>query len=80
VTTAVGDGPIQANSVQMLFRQTSIIGSAHNDPADLVEILELVAKGKVKPRLEIYPFADINSVLTRLAEGKVRHRAVLTIH
>jgi D-arabinose 1-dehydrogenase-like Zn-dependent alcohol dehydrogenase len=79
VTTAVGDAPIQANSVQMLFRQTSIIGSAHNDPADLVEILELAAKGKVKPHLEIYPFAEINRVLTRLAEGKVRHRAVVTI-
>jgi D-arabinose 1-dehydrogenase-like Zn-dependent alcohol dehydrogenase len=80
VTTAVGDGPIQGNSVQMLFRQTSIIGSAHNDPADLVEILELVAAGKVKPQLEIYSLAEINSVLARLAEGKVRHRAVLTVN
>ena len=62
----------------MLFKQTSIIGSAHNDPADLVDILGLAAMGEVKPQLEIYPLDEINRVLARLAEGKVRHRAVLT--
>jgi hypothetical protein len=35
VTTAVSAEPIQGDPVQMLFKQTSIIGSAHNDPADL---------------------------------------------
>lgn len=78
VTTAVSAEPIQGDPVQMLFKQTSIIGSAHNHPADLVDILGLVAASKVKPQLEIYGFDEINSVLTRLAEGKVRHRAVLT--
>lgn len=78
VTTAVSAEPIQADPVQMLFKQTSIIGSAHNDPADLVDILALVAAGKVKPQLEIYPLNEINRVLARLAEGKVRHRAVVT--
>ena len=78
VTTAVSAEPIQADPVQMLFKQTSIIGSAHNDPADLIDILGLVAMGKVKPQLEIYPLDEINRVLARLAEGKVRHRAVVT--
>jgi D-arabinose 1-dehydrogenase-like Zn-dependent alcohol dehydrogenase len=78
VTTAVSADPIQGDPVQMLFKQTSIIGSAHNDPADLFDILRLVADGKVKPRLEVYPMVEINRVLVRLAEGKVRHRAVVT--
>lgn len=78
VTTAVSAEPIQGDPVQMLFKQTSIIGSAHNDPADLVDILGLAAVGKIKPQLEIYPLDEINRVLARLAEGKVRHRAVLT--
>jgi D-arabinose 1-dehydrogenase-like Zn-dependent alcohol dehydrogenase len=78
VTTAVSNDPIQGDPVQMLFKQTSIIGSAHNDPADLVDILALVATAKVKPQLEIYPLDKINGVLGRLVEGKVRHRAVLT--
>ncbi len=78
VTTAVSADPIQGDPVQMLFKQTSIIGSAHNNPADLFDIVRLVADGKVKPRLEVYPMEEINRVLVRLAEGKVRHRAVVT--
>jgi 2-desacetyl-2-hydroxyethyl bacteriochlorophyllide A dehydrogenase len=78
VTTAVSADPIQVDPVQMLFKQTSIIGSAHNDPADLVDIVRLVAEGKVKPRLEMYLIDEINRVLVRLAEGKVRYRAVVT--
>jgi D-arabinose 1-dehydrogenase-like Zn-dependent alcohol dehydrogenase len=61
----------------MLFKQTAILGSAQNDVADLIDILNLVAAGKVKPRLETYRMDEINNVFVRLAEGKVRHRAVL---
>ena len=78
VTTAVSAEPIKGDPVQMLFKQTSIIGSAHNDPADLLDILKFVADGKVRPQIETYPMEDINRVLVRLAEGKVRYRAVVT--
>jgi D-arabinose 1-dehydrogenase-like Zn-dependent alcohol dehydrogenase len=61
----------------MLFKQTSILGSAQNDPADLVDILNLAAKGRVKPVVETYRIDDLNSVMARLMEGKVRHRAVI---
>jgi D-arabinose 1-dehydrogenase-like Zn-dependent alcohol dehydrogenase len=77
VTTAVSAEPIQADPVSMLFKQTSIIGSAHNDPGDIVDILNLVSAGKVRLWLETYPIQDLNRVLTRLEEGKVRHRAVV---
>ncbi len=49
VTTAVSAEPIQVDPVQMLFKQTSIIGSAHNDPADLIDVLRLASAGKVSP-------------------------------
>jgi D-arabinose 1-dehydrogenase-like Zn-dependent alcohol dehydrogenase len=61
----------------MVFKQTSILGSAQNDVGDLVDMLNLVASGKVKPKLEMYRMDEINRVFVRLAEGKVRHRAVL---
>jgi D-arabinose 1-dehydrogenase-like Zn-dependent alcohol dehydrogenase len=77
VTTAVSAEPIQADPVQMLFKQTSILGSAQNDPADLVDILKLVAKGRVKPVVETYRMDEVNGVIARLMEGKVRHRAVI---
>jgi D-arabinose 1-dehydrogenase-like Zn-dependent alcohol dehydrogenase len=34
VTTAPSAEPIQADPVQMLFKQTAILGSAHNDTGD----------------------------------------------
>ena len=77
VTTAVSAEPIEADPIQMLFKQTSILGSAQNDPADLVDILKLVAKGRVKPVVETYRMDEVNAVIARLMEGKVRHRAVI---
>ena len=77
VTTAVSGEPIQADPVQMLFKQTSILGSAQNDHADLVDILQLAAAGKVKPVVETYRLDEVNGVIARLVEGKVRHRAVI---
>jgi 2-desacetyl-2-hydroxyethyl bacteriochlorophyllide A dehydrogenase len=78
VTTAVSAEPIQGDPVQMLFKQTSILGSAQNDPVDLVDILQLVAAGKVKPVLEMYRMDEVNRVIQRLMDGKVRHRAVIS--
>jgi alcohol dehydrogenase len=79
VTTAVSAETIQANPVSMLFKQISIIGSAHNHRADLVDMLAYVANRQVKPMVELYPLTEINDVIQRLIAGKVRHRAVLTI-
>ena len=77
ITTAVSAEPIEVDPIPMLFKQTSVIGSAHNDPADLVDILKLAAEGKVKPVLETYRFNELNDVMVRLADGKVRFRAVV---
>jgi alcohol dehydrogenase/propanol-preferring alcohol dehydrogenase len=50
-----------------------------NHRRDLVEALELTAAGKVRPQIETYPLEKANEVRDRLAAGKVRYRAVLTI-
>lgn len=71
------DTPIQADSVDFLMGQRRLIGSQQNRRTDLVEALELVAAGKVKPALEVYPLDQVNDVRDRLEAGKVRYRAVL---
>ena len=38
----------------------------------------LVASGKVKPMIEVYPLVQVNEVRARLEAGQVRYRAVLT--
>ncbi|MCA9435870.1 MAG: alcohol dehydrogenase catalytic domain-containing protein [Candidatus Omnitrophica bacterium] len=79
VTMAIADERIDVDPLQMLDNQWSLIGSQQCGRNDLVEILDLTARGKVKPRVEVYRLDEINDVMTRLAEGKVRHRAVLDL-
>jgi propanol-preferring alcohol dehydrogenase len=57
--------------------QRQLRGSSQDERSDLIEALELVAAGKVKPLIETYPIAKVNEVRERLAQGKVRYRAVL---
>ncbi len=71
------DGPITVDPMAMLMGQRQLRGSSQDERSDLFEALALVAAGKVKPVLETYPITKINEVRERLAQGKVRYRAVL---
>ncbi len=79
VNMGVCPEPIQINSMNLLTTQTKLIGSTQNDRKDLVEALNLVAQGKVKPVIESHPFDKINEVRERLSAGKVRYRAVFSL-
>jgi D-arabinose 1-dehydrogenase-like Zn-dependent alcohol dehydrogenase len=71
-------GPLQINDMTtLLFKQCSVKGSTHNNRSDLVEVLQLMAAGKVKPRIETYPIAEINEVRKRVEASQVRYRAIL---
>lgn len=80
VTMGVTDGPLVIGDLtKLLFHQCSIKGSTHNNRADLVEALDLVARGKVTPIIETYPLSQINAALERVESGKVRFRAVVQV-
>lgn len=73
-------GPLQIEDMTtLLFKQCSIKGSTHDNRGDLVEVLELMAAGKVTPRIETYPLEEINSVRERVEAGKVRYRAIVEV-
>jgi len=55
-----------------------IIGSQQNGTEFLYEALDYAAKGKVKVIVETYRLDEINKAYERVAEGKVRFRAVIT--
>jgi D-arabinose 1-dehydrogenase-like Zn-dependent alcohol dehydrogenase len=78
VNMGVPDGPLSIDPMVLMFGQRQLRGSTQDERSDLFEALRLVAKGKVKPQLEIYPLERVNEVLDRLASGRVRYRAVLT--
>jgi alcohol dehydrogenase len=61
----------------ILWVRGRIIGSSQNDPDHLYEALQLVAAGKVKVVTETYRLDEIPKAYDRVAEGKVRYRAVV---
>jgi len=79
VTIAAGSEPIAVDPLRALSRQIVVKGSMQNERRDLVEVLELAAAGKVKPKLETYRLDQINELMVRQREGKVRYRGVLQI-
>jgi D-arabinose 1-dehydrogenase-like Zn-dependent alcohol dehydrogenase len=77
VNMGVADGPIAIDAMTLMMGQRQLRGSTQDERADLHDALALVAKGKVTPKVELYPLARANEVRERLAAGKVRYRAVL---
>jgi alcohol/geraniol dehydrogenase (NADP+) len=61
----------------LLEGQKSIGGSAIGSNAEIREMFHFAAKHAIIPMTEIYPMRDVNSVLTRLRQNRVRYRAVL---
>lgn len=73
----VADGPLTVNALPLLARQRELRGSTLDERSDLAEALAFLAQGKIKPKIETYPLAQVNAVRDRLDAGKVRYRAVL---
>jgi alcohol dehydrogenase len=69
--------PLPVSPADLIMRRIRIIGSQQNGREYLYEALDYTAKGKVKVIAETYPLADVNRAYDRVAEGKVRFRAVI---
>jgi alcohol dehydrogenase len=62
---------------EFLANRHQIIGSSQNGREFLYEALDYVAKGKVKVMAETFPLDDIADAYEKVANGKVRFRAVI---
>ncbi|HYL16919.1 MAG TPA: alcohol dehydrogenase catalytic domain-containing protein [Terriglobales bacterium] len=65
-------------TADMMFKRVSLIGSSQNAREHLYEALDYAAKGKVKVVEETYPLDEIAKAYDRVANGRVRFRAVIT--
>jgi D-arabinose 1-dehydrogenase-like Zn-dependent alcohol dehydrogenase len=61
----------------LIGKRIRIIGSQQNGSEYLYEALDYVAKGKVKPIIEIFPLSAIAQAYDKVANGTVRFRAVI---
>jgi D-arabinose 1-dehydrogenase-like Zn-dependent alcohol dehydrogenase len=77
----MGVGPEPLNyTPELMFKRVRMIGSSQNAPEYLYEALDIAAKGKVKVVAETFKLDDIGQAYDRVAEGKVRFRAVITMN
>jgi alcohol dehydrogenase len=71
--------PLSISLIDLIMKRIHVIGSQQNGPEYLYEALDFVAQGKVKTIVETYPLAEAAKAYERVAEGKARFRAVLTM-
>jgi alcohol dehydrogenase len=69
--------PLPVSPADLIMRRIKIVSSQQNGREYLYEALDYAAKGKVKVMAETYPLAEVNKAYDRVAEGKVRFRAVI---
>ena len=71
--------PLSVSLMDLITKRIRIIGSQQNGPEYLYEALDFVAQGKVKTIVETYPLSEAAKAYERVAEGRARFRAVLTM-
>ncbi|MGB6132721.1 MAG: alcohol dehydrogenase catalytic domain-containing protein [Acidobacteriaceae bacterium] len=79
VTMGADVEPIPVSLGELIMKRIRIVGSQQNGPEYLYEALDFVAQGKVKTVVETYPLAEAAKAYDRVAQGKARFRAVLTM-
>ena len=79
VTMGADAEPLSISLIDLISKRIRIIGSQQNDPEYPYEALDFVAQGKVKTIVETYPLAEAPKAYERVAVGKARFRAVLTM-
>ncbi|MFC7545974.1 alcohol dehydrogenase catalytic domain-containing protein [Plantactinospora sp. GCM10030261] len=55
-----------------------VLGATHAGPSYLAEALDLVARGLVTPRVEVFDADRVADAVRRVAKGEVRFRAVVS--
>ncbi len=71
--------PITVSPMDLIMRRLKIIGSQQNNREYLYEALDFVAKGKVKPMIEVFSLENIGEAYKKVEEGKVRFRAIISM-
>jgi len=71
--------PLSISLMDLISKRIRVIGSQQNGSEYLYEALDFVAQGKVKTIVETYPLAEAAKAYARVADGKARFRAVLTM-
>ncbi|HLI28982.1 MAG TPA: zinc-binding dehydrogenase [Chloroflexota bacterium] len=78
VFVGYGAAPFAVNPLLLVLREARVLGAVGNTRAELVEAVDLVARGQVRPVVSRrYPLSEVNTALAALRAGEIVGRAVL---
>jgi alcohol dehydrogenase/propanol-preferring alcohol dehydrogenase len=78
ILCGIGFDEMNLPALGLTSNSQQVIGSAHNGIEYLVEALEFLADGKVKPMIEVFPKDRIAEAYDKVVDGKIRFKAVVT--
>ena len=80
VTLGGAGQPFRASALDLLMKEQDLLGSRYVTRSEILETLELVARGEVWPIVtEIRPLAEAEAMHERVERGQVTGRAALLI-
>lgn len=77
VLLGLGAGALTLDPMTLILAQASVVGGLPTERAHLVDALDLVSRGTVRPSVERYPMNLAERAMNRVRSGRVRFRAVL---
>ncbi|MGC8916671.1 MAG: NAD(P)-dependent alcohol dehydrogenase [Thermoanaerobaculum sp.] len=77
VLVAGGPQPLKIPFWALLGKRRRIMASPIGGRAILAEMLDLAARFRILPQVEIFPLKDVNAALEKVRNNQVRYRAVL---
>lgn len=78
VMMGIGFDEMSLPTLPLVSHSYRVLGSAHNGMEYLAEALDIVARGLVKPMVEVFPMERANEAFQRVSSGDVRFKAVIT--
>jgi alcohol dehydrogenase/propanol-preferring alcohol dehydrogenase len=78
VMNGIGLDEMTVPALPLVTNSYQIIGSAHNGLEYLAEALGFVARGEVRPMVEVFPKERVAEAYGRVVAGAVRFKAVVT--
>lgn len=80
VTLGGAGQPFRASALQMLLKEQDLLGSRYVTRTEILETLDLVARGEIWPLVsDIRPLQEAESLHQRLERGEITGRAALLI-
>jgi alcohol dehydrogenase/propanol-preferring alcohol dehydrogenase len=78
ILCGIGFDEMNVPALGLTSNSLQIVGSAHNGIEYLVEALDFLARGEVKPMIEVFPKDRIVEAYDKVVSGKIRFKAVVT--